>query len=182
MSISDWMIIVAVILGPILAVQVQKLIETWKEKRDRKHVIYKTLMATRGTPVSPNHVEALNMIELEFDRSKDRGVVDSWRIYRDHLYSAPQNYQDPNYKSQMDAWTAKTPDYLTDLLFSMSEALGYDFDKVLLKKGSYTPQAYGNLELDQWLLRRGIIDLLNGLRSLPVQIKENESQSDNDRA
>jgi hypothetical protein len=174
MSVADWMIIVAVILGPILAIQVQKVIEKWKEKRDRQNVIFKTLMTTRGTPVSPLHVEALNTIDLEFDtnKTKEKAVVDSWKIYRDHLNDAPQGYQDPNYKIQMNAWTLKSTEHLTDLLFSMAQSLNYDFDKVLLKKGAYTPQGFADLERDQWLLRRGIIDLLIGDRSLPIQIKE----------
>lgn len=63
MTISNWLVITAIIVAPILAVQIQKFIESKKEKRARKIQIFKALMATRATPLSPLHVEALNMID-----------------------------------------------------------------------------------------------------------------------
>lgn len=78
MTIADILMILAVITGPILAVQVQKLIESWRSKRERKFIIFRVLMATRGTPVSPQHVEALNLIDIEFsgnNTKKDQYVT-----------------------------------------------------------------------------------------------------------
>ena len=75
MTISDILMILAVLLAPFLAVYVQKKIETWKSQRDTKLWIFKTLMATRGATLSPQHVQALNMIDLEFsgkDKKKKR--------------------------------------------------------------------------------------------------------------
>ena len=60
MTIADGLIIAAVILGPILAVQAQRTIQTRKEERERKLWIFKILMATRGMSLSPRHVEGLN--------------------------------------------------------------------------------------------------------------------------
>ncbi|WP_373426698.1 DUF6680 family protein [Neorhizobium galegae] len=66
MSTSDWMIILATLAGPILAIQVQKFLERGRENRNRRLQIFRTLMATRAASVSPAHVEALNSIALEF--------------------------------------------------------------------------------------------------------------------
>ena len=87
MTIGDWLIIFAVLLGPVLAVQVQKAIESWKESKQRKITIFKSLMSTRRTTLSPRHVEALNMIDIEFSpkRPKEKRVIESWKIYLDHL-------------------------------------------------------------------------------------------------
>ena len=30
--------------------------------------------------------------------AKEKAAVDAWKIYRDHLYDVPRNYQDPNYQ------------------------------------------------------------------------------------
>ena len=49
-----------------MAVQVQKWLEVFREERGRKLWIFKTLMATRASAVSAEHVQALNMIDLEF--------------------------------------------------------------------------------------------------------------------
>ncbi len=87
LTISDTLMIVAVILGPIVAVQVQKFIEKLRQSKLAKEAIFKTLMSTRGTLLSPLHVQALNLIDLEFygQQEENRKVVDAWKLYRDHL-------------------------------------------------------------------------------------------------
>jgi hypothetical protein len=170
MTIADVLMIMAVILGPILAVQVQKVIEKWRSGRERKIHIFKVLMATRGRPVSPNHVEALNLIDIEFsgNNKKEKSVRDAWKIYLNHLCEYPQDYQDQAYKSKVDAWISKSSDCLVDMLYTMAQTLGYDFDKVQLKKGAYTPQGFIDLEFEQSLARRGVLDVLYGKRGIPV--------------
>jgi hypothetical protein len=175
MTIADKLMIFAVIVGPILAVQVQKTIEAWKSGRERKIHIFRVLMATRGTPVTPNHVEALNLIDIEFsgNNKKEKSVRDAWKIYLNHLCEYPKDYQDPAYKSKVDIWTNKTSDCLVDMLYTMAQILGYDFDKVQLKKGAYTPQGFLDLESEQSLVRRGLLDVLYGKRGIPVIPFEN---------
>lgn len=46
----------------------------------------------------------------------------------------------------------------------------YDFDKVILKKGAYSPQAHGILNLEQALIRRGFVELFSGNKAFPVKI------------
>jgi hypothetical protein len=178
MTISDVVMVGAVILGPILAVQAQKLIEAWKQKKDRKTWVFKTLMATRGTQLSPAHVQALNMIDLEFSpkKPKEHSVLDAWKVYLDHLAGAPRDFQDPNYQAQLVAWSTRSNDCHVELLYVMSLSLGYDFDKVHLKKGAYTPKGHADIELEQTLLRRGSLDLLYGKRALPVEFSQRKQQ------
>ena len=52
----------AIIAGPILAIQVQKLIERITQRRDEKRRLFMTLMATRGRPLAPEHVQAPHQI------------------------------------------------------------------------------------------------------------------------
>lgn len=65
-TIADYLIVIATVMGPILAVQAQKRVEVWNEKRNRKLRIFYNLMATRGARISERHVEALNSIQLEY--------------------------------------------------------------------------------------------------------------------
>ena len=65
MKMTDWITVLAIIAGPILAVQAQKWVKRVREKNQRLWV-FKRLMTTRGATVSPGHVEALNAIDLEF--------------------------------------------------------------------------------------------------------------------
>ena len=63
MTLTDILTILAVFLAPVVAVQVQKWLEVFREQRARKLWIFKTLMATRAATVSQEHVQALNMID-----------------------------------------------------------------------------------------------------------------------
>lgn len=174
----QWLTIFAILLGPIIAIQVQKFIETRTETRNRKLWIFRTLMATRGTPLAPEHVTALNMIDIEFYKGNknEEKAVESWKIYLNHLCEAPKDTKDPNYNSNFAVWNGKITDLLVNLLYDLSIALGYKFDKVLLRKGAYRPQGHGDLELEQMLLRRGLLEMLAG--KLPLNIKiTNEPKS-----
>jgi len=181
MTISDWLMIAAVLLGPIFAVQVQKAIESWKESKQRKIAIFKTLMSTRRTTLSPRHVEALNMIDIEFSpkKSKEKKVIESWKIYLDHLNSPQLNPDDPDYSIKLDQWTKESNSLLVDLLKLMGMCLGYDFDKVHLMKGAYSPQGHANIEMEQNLIRRFIVELFMRNKSLPVDIVSIKNQQEN---
>ena len=66
MDLTDILTVAAIFLGPIVAVRLTRYLDDRKETRGRKIHIFKVLMATRGTALSPMHVEALNLIDLEF--------------------------------------------------------------------------------------------------------------------
>ncbi len=168
----DIVVVFAIIVGPILAIQVQKLIERVTQRKNAKEAIFKVLMSTRGIPLSPEHVRALNMIDIEFygNNKKNKKVIAAWRLYLDVLANSPQDFEAPDYKTKLDAWTNKSSDVFTDMLFEMTTALGYKFDKVLLKRGSYTPTYYGETELDQHIIRKGVADLFLGLKSIPIHV------------
>ena len=125
MTLSDVALILATVAGPVFAVQAQKFVERVRAARDRREGVFKALMATRGTILSPRHVEALNMIELEFQDDEFRDVREAWRSYLDHL----------NEKVAFQTWDDKRSDLLTALLSAMGRALRYDFGNVDIKKG-----------------------------------------------
>lgn len=86
MKLYEVLIIRAIILGPILAVQAEKVLQRRRENRNRQVGIFKVLMATRGAVLSAAHVEALNRIDLEFSTSKEcTKVIETWKEYFDNL-------------------------------------------------------------------------------------------------
>jgi hypothetical protein len=180
MTISDWLMILAVLLAPLIAVQVQKWLEHYREDHERKLNVFKSLMATRAAAVSPVHVQALNMIDLEFDEKKYKNVRLAWKTYLDHL----GNYPNDDEKTQ-PVWLDKMADLLAKLLQEMGKSLGYEFDEVHIKKGIYSPVAHGNIEKENNLLRRGLLRLLYGdatlkmdVQSLPIGEEEAKEQRD----
>lgn len=166
MTISDVLMILAVLTAPLAAVQVQKWLEHHREERERKLRIFKTLMATRAVTLSQEHVQALNMIDIEFCVRKYKKITTSWKEYLDHLGNFPKDDQ-----NQLPVWNDKKTDLLANLLMVMGQSLGYEFDAVHVKKGIYMPQGHADIEEENILIRRGLIGLLYRNASLKMDVQ-----------
>jgi hypothetical protein len=73
-----------IIASPIIALQLSEWLNMRKEKRRRRHDLFQSLMLTRVDlghfgQMSPEHVRALNLIEIEFYRSSAEGFFDDPR-------------------------------------------------------------------------------------------------------
>jgi len=163
MTIADWLMISAVLLGPIIAVQLTRYLDNKKEERERKLQVFKTLMATRAYTISWDHVVALNRIDLEFEKNNknEKAVIEAWKAYLDLL-------GDKNIPPEQ--WGVKRIDLLVELLHRMAQVLDYDFDKTHIKNSSYSPVAHGNIEDEQKALRAALIQVLEGHRSIPMAV------------
>lgn len=161
MTISDGLMILAVLIGPIVAVQLTRYLDNNKEVRERKLQVFKTLMATRAYTISWDHVVALNRIDLEFDKNnkKEKAVIEAWKEYLDLL---------GNKEISAEQWAIKRLDLLVELLHKMAQVLDYDFDKTHIKNSSYSPVAHGTIEEEHRALRKGLIELLDGKRAVPM--------------
>lgn len=183
MAISDWLVISAIIIGPVLAVQIQKFIENRKVIKERKMNIFRTLMATRARPLSPIHVEALNMIDIEFH--KDKEVVGAWKLLLDNFENYPKDPKDPKdpiYLSKIDSCAEKSNELRTNLLYEMAKTLNYDFNKVHLKRGAYIPKGHADIELKQNFILDSLTDLFLGRKSLPINIVGTSEETAKDKA
>ncbi len=172
LDLKDWLIILATIAGPILAVQAQKAVEVFRERRGRKLWVFQTLMATRSARLSTEHVQALNMIDIVFygsrrffgSRSKaEQRVLDAWKEYHDHLGTKFEDKEFP-------LWNTKGDELFVNLLFAVSQDVGFTFDRVQLKKGAYSPMAHGDLQNEQNVIRKLIIRVLSGERPLKMEV------------
>lgn len=171
MEISDIVITVAVLLGPVLAVQIQKTLEGYREKRANKRMVFATLMRTRAARVSADHVQALNAIEIVFygKSTKDKNVVDAWRTYFDHLHDHIGEDEDERVRAaRVVSWHEEGDRLFTELLRKMAEALGYKFDTVSLKRSIYSPKAEGERESDFLKLRQFMAKLATWEAAFPV--------------
>lgn len=176
MKLADILMILAVLLAPIAAVQVQKSLEVFREVRGRKLRIFKMLMATRAATISPEHVQALNAIDLEFHEKRYKSVTTAWKTYLDHLSSYPKDQPE-----QQPHWGIRRVDLLTALLMEMGRSLDYDFDEVHVKKGIYAPEAHGRIDDENSLIRSGLVQFLYGGKALKMDITS-LPVSDEDRA
>ncbi len=170
MSLTDVLMVDAVLLAPLIAIQVSVFLETRREKRQRRLTLFRTLMMTRASRLAPDHVNALNMIDVEFSGvdAKSKRVRSAWKAYLDILNSA-------NMPSEV--WHEKTLDLFIDLLYNIAVGVGYDFDRTHLRRNAYFPRGFGETETDQVAIRTGVRELLEGKRVLPVWVPSVEEPS-----
>lgn len=169
----EWAIFFATLAGPILAVQAQKWIERATERHRAKNRIFGVLMATRATRIAADHVQALNMIDLEFGQSrfpstKEREVLNRWRVYADHL-GAGANPED---QGAVDRWVERSDVLFADLLEGLARAQGFKFDRVQLMRGIYYPKAHGDTERRQELFNQALLNIVTGQTALPMKVTE----------
>ncbi len=152
----------AIYYGPIKALKIQRQLDSEREERSRKLNIFKTLMSHRAQRLSPSYVQALNLIDVEFTANtpEEKAVRDAWKELYD-LFANWKTTTNPDDKSN---------DLNAGLLAAMGKSLGYEFDKVQLKKGGYYPDFFSNVEIEQHALRKMFLELLDGTgrRKLPV--------------
>lgn len=152
------------LISPLIALEVEKWLDSRHESRSRKLTIFKNLMAYRATLLSPQFVQSLNLVDLEFNgkSAEEKDVRDKWKILLDHYN---------NYAAAKEP-VAKSQDLTIELLKAMSKYFNYDFDEVYLKRGAYYPKYFADVEQDQNTLRIQLLELLRGDRRLPVGIFE----------
>ncbi|GAO72965.1 MULTISPECIES: DUF6680 family protein [Comamonas] len=162
-TISDWLIVTATLLSPLIAVQVTRFLDSRNEARARKISVFKTLMSTRAYALSWTHVEALNRIDLEFGKGskKERSVIEAWKAYHDIL---------SNNQMSPEQWGSKRIDLLVDLLHKMAIVLDYDFDKTHIKNSSYAPRIHSETDAQQEAIRKGVVEVLSGDRELRLHV------------
>lgn len=163
MQTVNILMVIAIVTGPILAIQVQKYIERIRDSRIRKINIFKVLMATRGNRISITHVEALNRIDLEFsNKKKYRKVTDSWKEYFNQLY---EKYDENDFS----VWDNKKDELFVSLLYEMGSSLKFDFNKALIKRNIYSPQGHQDYEETNKTIRDGILKIIKGESKFPIK-------------
>ncbi|MGA3317563.1 MAG: DUF6680 family protein [Candidatus Korobacteraceae bacterium] len=154
--------ILAIIVGPLLALWLQRLAENRRERKQGKLWIFKTLMMYRATPLAYPYVQALNLIDVSFhaDNDKEKAVRAAWNTLLDHLTV---------HKGQPD-FLENTRTLTATLLAAMGKCLGYEFEEVYLKRHAYQPEGHGKLEEEQQELRGLLLQVLRNDRRIPIAL------------
>ncbi len=171
MNINPILIIInvcAIILAPIIAIQVSQWLSRKQEAENRKMDIFRKLMVTRATGLSPTHVQALNGIDIEFSEKdeKTKAVYDAWKELRDHFNVAAniETEDEVGWKN----WAETRENFLAELLHKMSIRMGFNFNKVDIKRGHYYPKGYGDIESEQMIIRQGFAKIFKNEAFFPI--------------
>lgn len=173
--------LIAILVGPVLAILVSRWLDNAREERARKMDIFRTLMRTRRTPVYPEHVGALNLIEIEF--AKDEQVMTAWKALLQHFGTNHPRSDNETVNDQMspeecqqrennfhDRLYNERQRLLAKLLHAIAKQLGFRVEQLEIFEGGYTPQGWQNIELEQSVIRRFFVDLYLGRRVVPVGV------------
>jgi hypothetical protein len=157
--------VLALLLSPLIAVQVTEWINRGREKRQRRLDLFKTLMRTRAAFIAPDYVQALNLFGVEF-HGKDansQNVLRCFKALLNHLNTQPP---------ATEWWGKEREKLLLELILAMGKCLDYDLDKTELTQTSYFPRGYIETELEQQRIRKGFADIVDGNRPLPVEVRQ----------
>lgn len=193
----EWLTILAIAVGPFLGIWVHGNLEDKKRTYERKLDIFKTLMATRATPLAREHVESLNRIDIEFTGQKEKRVREAWAVLLDHYGQGPIQPTKPlpsqppadherystewqNYENAQERWSERTIELRAALLKEMGLIFKYEFDEIKIKKAIYHPRFHGDVEAEQLLLLTAANDVFRGNRPLAMYIVNWPTQNDSD--
>jgi hypothetical protein len=161
-EIFGWSILAATFLGPIAAVLITRYIDQLRERSGRRLWIFRTLMATRRTWLSPEHIAALNQVELDFQSAT--GVMNAYRMYMKHLAT-------PFEPKENDRVVRERQSMRTKMLSEMATALRIRVEQLDIFEGGYIPQGHVDIEREQAAIRRLLSEIADGKRSLPIEVR-----------
>ena len=156
--------IIAVMLGPILAVWITRIIDDRRADEGRKLEIFRSLMKTRRMPIHFEHVGALNLVEVEF--IEHREVILSWKRY---LANLGEELPPIEQKDRYDAALQKRNSLHTKLIHEISKVLKLKVEQLDILEGNYIPKGWHDEDWEQRLIRRGLVNVLHG--KAPIIIK-----------
>lgn len=181
MTTVELLTILALIAGPILAVLVTRIIDRYRMKRDRRLDVFRTLMCTRRTPVSPDHVRALNLVEIEFQSVPP--VLDAWEQLFRRFTDRGSRHRDEEIHDGLsdDEKLARNDRYnqrnrqeedqlLAKLLHAMAKELGYKIEQIDILSRGYYPQGLTDIDVQQSAIRYLFAQMFARKRGLPIEI------------
>lgn len=158
-------IIIATFCGPVAAVLVTRYVDKLRENEKRQFDVFRVLMRTRRMAISPEHVGALNLVEIEFHKNKE--VITALKDLMRHFETA---YGASKTVDEIRGANEKAEVLRTALLSAIARALKFNFEQLEILNGGYSPQGW-NIELDeQTTIRRGLAAVFKGQHALPITV------------
>lgn len=178
MNLTDGELVLAIcaLAGPILAVLATRLVDSLRDSRARKNAVFVSLMSTRRAQLTPEHVQALNLIEIEFANSPrviaelkaymslmEERVPPLSRFERDEAVKAAHKQAD-------DDLVRRRRRAFGSLVQAIGRKLGRNVDRYDIIEGGYYPGGWGEAETLQLDNLRRINDVLNWKGPFPIHL------------
>lgn len=162
--------LVAIFLSPIFALRVSAHLDRKKETIQRRMDIFRALMKTRNTQLDAHHVQALNLIEVDF-----HGAVDVVSAYADYIKF--RRKKEPTERALLEEHYKDGQTLLMILIHKISLELKYKFDKKDLEDNAYAPVGWQNTASLNEANALALNKLLHGETKLPISVSAEPSKS-----
>ena len=158
--LKDFGQLISITLIPIIIWILGIKFQDRKAKQDAKMQLFLKLMANRqSTPISRDRVDALNQIDVVFQDNKK--IRKAWREYFDSLNPKSQHFDNRN-------------SFHLDLLSEIANSLNYKDLKQTEIDRFYSPQAFEDQEDARNAIKRELIRVLSGTKSVGVAFSDEE--------
>ncbi len=181
--------IVAIVVGPVVAVLITIWLTRQTQKKDRQLEVFRKLMMTRRIPLSPEHVGALNLVEIEFHGVEK--VLTPYKALMTHFATeharrpnetatnddgeTEARHKDDRFHARINEERAKLR---TTMLHAIAQQLSYRIDQLDIFDGGYSPEGHAMIEWEQQMIRRFVVDLYTGRIALPVKVHSDTTQTE----
>lgn len=168
--IDNWLwpalTVIAIIAGPFGALLVSRYLDNLRADKARRMDIFRTLMRTRSQPISWEHVQALNLVELEFRNYTN--VIDAWKKYLDNLSKPiPPIAEQKKFQQLREK-------LLTLLIEEIAKTLNVKVQQLEILEGNYVPQGWEDREWEDIVFRRALIQVLQGKSAILVKSQQEQ--------
>jgi hypothetical protein len=181
MTTNEVLTLIALVGGPISAVLITRYLDDLRQYRARRMDVFRTLMRTRRTALHPDHIGALNLVEIEY--ANDPQVLTAWKALFTNFGSTlgrleVERTEGLTDQKQIDARNQafgtravqERQKLLAKLLHAMARVLGFKIEQLEIFEGGYTPQLWANVENDQEVIRKYVVELAHGRATVPMAV------------
>jgi len=181
MTLNEFVTIIALVAGPAVAVVITRYLDDQRAYKARRMDVFRTLMRTRRAALSADHIGALNLVEIEF--ADEPPVLEAWKNLFQHFGSPQGRRENEKIEGVTDQNEIKTRNegfgtrigeerqrLLAKLLHAMAKVLGFKIEQLEIFEGGYTPQFWANIESEQEIIRKFVVDLAHGNTVVPMGV------------
>ena len=144
LKLYEWLTLIGVIVGPIVAVSLTLWIEGRRRDHDQRVQVLKALLTTRHLPGDPAYSVAINMIPVEFNKSGS--VMAAWHSYMEAVRYRPS-------AENADEHFRMTITKQTKLIFEVMRELGFKLAETDIQTTAYAADGFilrDNVFFDAW--------------------------------
>jgi hypothetical protein len=151
---TEWLTLLAIILGPLFAVIVTILFEAKRRSRDQRLQVFRILMTTRHLPGDANYSNSINLVPIEFH--DNRQVINAYNAYIDAVRFKPAEGQEETNNRLLSSKQTK-------LIYEVAKDLGFKLRESDLEVQAYAAEGFiqrDNRIMDALSAMRNVADIL----------------------